>query len=152
MRPESRVKREALLTRCERTLRTSARLGQTVAGKSERSGASTCARWLRMIPDLKGMTPAGSERGGFSPLSPNFWRMSTSKIRWKMLLVVHMILAAAFAIDKSEQWRQKHRTSVWEKDKVLLLICCEFVFQSTPGVSVEILGTDQIKQASTLLI
>ncbi len=69
---------KALLTRCERTLRTSARLGQMVAGKIERNGVSMCARWLRMIPDLNGMTPAGTERDGFSPLSPNFWRMSTS--------------------------------------------------------------------------
>lgn len=72
------MKRKALLTRCERTLKTNARLGQTAVGKTERSGASMCARWLRMIPDLNGMTPVGTERDGFSPLSPNFWRMSTS--------------------------------------------------------------------------
>lgn len=48
------------------------------AGMTERSGVSMCARWLRMIPDLNGMTPAGTKRDGFSPLSPNFWRMSTS--------------------------------------------------------------------------
>lgn len=48
------------------------------AGRSERNGVSICARWLRMTPDRNGMMPAGSERDGFSPLSPNFWRMSTS--------------------------------------------------------------------------
>ena len=73
------MKRKALLTRCERTLRTSAKLGPTAAGKTERNGASMCARWLMMTPDLNGMTPAGTERDGFSPLSPNFWRMSTSR-------------------------------------------------------------------------
>lgn len=47
-------------------------------GKIDRNGASICARWLRMIPDLNGMTPAGRMRDVLSPLSPNFWRMSTS--------------------------------------------------------------------------
>lgn len=47
-------------------------------GRRERNGVSICARWLRMTPERNGMTPAGSERDGFSPLSPNFWRMSTS--------------------------------------------------------------------------
>lgn len=79
LRLESTVKRKALLTRCERTLRTSARLDQMAAGKTEPSGASICARWLSIIPDLNGITPAGPERDGFSPLSPSFWRMSTSE-------------------------------------------------------------------------
>lgn len=48
------------------------------------------ARWLRMIPDLNGMTPAGTERDGFSPLSPNFWRMSTSASKGRMTLEVEV--------------------------------------------------------------
>lgn len=74
------MKRKALLTRCERTLSTSAKLGQMAAGMTERSGASMCARWLRMIPDRNGMTPAGTDRDSFSPLSPSLWRMSTSAL------------------------------------------------------------------------
>lgn len=46
------------------------------------TGTSIRTRWVRITPDLKGITPNGVDRvpdEGLFPTRPSFWRISTSK-------------------------------------------------------------------------